>query len=159
MPTFSAEELKTMTRRYVEELYGKQHKDIVYELVAPDFVYHTAQPPISPDREGVVQEVTFAFAAFPDLRFTIDELLVEGETIVMRYTIAGTHEGDFYGIPPTHRPMKTSGLVLARTRDGKLTEAYRFEDDLLLFQQLGVLPIPQAATAPQPVTAQTPIQG
>lgn len=159
MPALSTEELKATTRRYFDEVYGKRNMNVVYELVAPDFVYRTARPPITPDREGLVQEPTLAFTAFPDLRLTIDELFVEGETIITRYTLVGTHEGDFYGVPPTHKPIKVSGVVIARTRDGKVTEAYRFEDDLLLMQQLGVMPIPQAAVAPQPITAQTPVQG
>lgn len=156
MPAQSPEEIAASARRYVDELYNKHNKAIVYELVAPDFVYRTAEPPISPDREGLIQEATFAHTAFPDLRFTVDDLIVTGDKMVMRWTIRGTHEGDFYGFPPTHKQVAFSGLTLARISDGKVAESWSFGDELGLMQQLGV--VPRFAFAPQPIATQAQAQ-
>ena len=152
MPALSVEELKAMARRFVDELQNKGNKAVVYEFMAPEFVYHTAQPPITRDREGIIQEAALLRAAFPDLRYTVDDLLVEGDKGVMHWTIRGTHKGDFFGIAPTQKQIAFSGLILARMKDGKFAEAWSYPDNMSLFQQLGAFP--QFAATQPPITAQ-----
>lgn len=152
----SAEEHKATVRRFVDELYNKGNIAVVYENMAPDYINHTARPPIAPDREGFVQEALHLRIAFPDLRFTVEDLLVEGDKGVMRWTMTGTHGGDFYGIAPTHKQVTFSGLNIWRVRGNKEFESWSYAEDLHLFQQLGVLP--HRTTAPQTVGAQTQAQ-
>jgi predicted ester cyclase len=152
MPAMSVEEIKTATRRYMDELYNKGNTAVVYELMAPNFVYHTATPPITPDREGIIQEAALTRTAFPDLRITLDDLLVEGGKLAALWTIRGTHKGEFYGIAPTNKQVTWSGVVLARIVDDKNVEAWNHFDRLALLQQLGA--IPEMAITPQPITAQ-----
>lgn len=161
MPVMSGEELKAEACRFVEEFYHKRHTAIVYEHLTPNYVDHMAQPPITPDREGFIQEATALLTAFPDLQFIVDDMLVEGDKTVMRWTIRGTHEGDFYGIPPTHKQVAFSGVVIARwvvstTHEGiegkAVVEQWNFVDRLGLLQQLGVFP--QPAVTPQPIASE-----
>ncbi|HEX9057411.1 MAG TPA: ester cyclase [Ktedonobacterales bacterium] len=152
MPAMSAEEMKAASRRYMDELYNKGNTAIVYELLAPNFVYHTATPPITKDREGIIQEATLLRTAFPDARITVDDLLIEGDKLAMLWTIRGTHKGDFYGVPPTNKQVTWSGIVLGRIVDGKNVEAWNHVDRLGLLQQLGA--IPETAITPQPTATQ-----
>ncbi len=156
MPVMSAEELKAAARRYVDELYNKGHTAVVYEYLAPNFVYHTARLPFTPDREGVIQEMTMLRTAFPDLRFTVDDQLIEGDKGVMRWTLRGTHKGDYFDIPPTHKQVAWSGIVFARMSDGKYTEWWNFPESLGLFQQVGAYP--QAAIVRQPQAPHAEVQ-
>lgn len=148
MPTRSPEELKAATRRVMDELYNKGNKAVVYEEFAPNFAYHTPVPPLTPDREGIIQEALLVRKAFPDLRCTVDEVLVEGDTLVLRWTMRGTQDGDYFGVSPSHKQVTYSGLTLTRIVEDKITEAWNFFNTLRLFQELGA--IPQAAYAQQP---------
>src|SRR5262249_15080226 len=80
--------------------------------------------------------------AFPDLRFTVDEQVVEGDKVATRWTARGTHEGDLRGIPPTHRAGAASGITIATFRDGKLVSAWTMWYVFGLFSQLGIVPQP-----------------
>jgi predicted ester cyclase len=124
----------------------------MHEALAPSFVYHTAQPPLTPDRDGFIQEAIMLRSAFPDLRFTSDDTVLEGDKIVIRWTMRGTHEGDFLGIPPTHRHVTWSGIGLAWTAGGKDTDVWNFPDLMGLLQQLGAFP--QASTGQRPEAPQ-----
>lgn len=157
MPGMSAEEVKATARRYMDELYNKGATAVVYEVLATDFVYRSALPPITPDREGIIQEMNMMRAAFPDLRGTVDDLLVEGDKGTMRWTMRGTHEGAFMGVPPTHKQVVWSGVAFWRSVDNKLVETWNYADDMSLFQQLGAMP--QAALGQQPgaFQAQPPV--
>lgn len=152
MPAMSAEEFKATARRFVEELYNKGNTAVVDELVAPDFVYHTSNPAITPDREGLRKEPAEIRSHFPDLRGTVEDVITEGEKGVMRWTLRGTHEGAYRGIPPTHKRVEWSGVIIWRNRDGKMVEAWNFPDRLGLLQQLGTFP--QAATGQQTTETQ-----
>ena len=79
---------------------------------------------------------------FPDLRFTIEELVGEGDTVAGRVTMSGTHEGEFMGIPPTARSVRQDQMHFVRFRDGKAIEHWGVRDDLGMMQQLGAITPP-----------------
>ncbi len=137
MPAMSAEESKRDARRYMDELYNKGNTAVVFEMLAANFVYRNPAPPITPDREGLIQEMTMVRTAFPDLKVTVDDVLIEGDKGVMRWTMSGTHEGVFYGIAPTHKHVVWSGIAIWRTVDNKLVESWNFLDRLDLLNQIG----------------------
>jgi predicted ester cyclase len=85
------------------------------------------------------------FAGFPDLRLTVDETVEEGERIAVRFTVRGTHEGVFQGIPPTGRPVEVQGFSILHFSAGRIVERWNQLDQLSMLQQLGVLPAPGAA--------------
>jgi predicted ester cyclase len=76
------------------------------------------------------------------VHFTIDDMVVEGDKAAMRYTMTGTHKGEFTGIPPTNRKLTMWGINIARIAGGKIVEAWERMDTLGFMQQLGVVPTP-----------------
>jgi len=79
--------------------------------------------------------------AFPDVHFTIEDQIAEGDRVVTRWTARGTHQGPLVGIPPTSKQVTMSGIAIYRLVDGKIVEQWGVNDMLGLLQQLGVVPI------------------
>jgi steroid delta-isomerase-like uncharacterized protein len=136
----SAEENKALVRRTYEEVLNKVHLDVVDELYASEYVYTSPGSPELRGPEGFKQLVRMLRAAFPDLRFTPEELIAEGESVVSRWTGRGTHQGEFKGIPPTGKQVTVTGIVIHRIADGKFVEDREELDALGLLQQLGAVP-------------------
>ncbi len=142
MPT-SEEENKAQYRRTFEEVFNQGNLALVDELVAPDFLDHEVPPGMNnrgPD--STRQLVTMLRTAFPNLHFTIEDLVAEGDTVAGRVTMSGTHLGPFQGIPPTGRSFQQAQMYFVRFRDGKAIEHRAVRDDLGMMRQLGVLPMP-----------------
>jgi predicted ester cyclase len=83
------------------------------------------------------------YDALPDLHFTLDDLIVEGDKAVARYTATGTHKGVYRGIPPTNKKVTVWGIVIDRFVGGKFVESWSRMDTLSLMQQLGAVPTPK----------------
>ena len=79
-------------------------------------------------------------AGFPDSRISIESCISEGDTVVSRWILTGTHQGEFQGIPATGRPIKFNGLEFNRVTDGKLVEHFSMFDNLALLRQIGAMP-------------------
>jgi steroid delta-isomerase-like uncharacterized protein len=138
----SVEENKAIARRIGEEAWDQGNVAVLDELLAADFVYHNPGPGLTPDREGYKQQVSMNRAAFSDFRFTTEDMIAEGDKVVIRWTWRGTHKGEFMGIPPTGKQVTVTGICIHRIEGGKNVEE-RHEIDLLgLMQQLGVVPSP-----------------
>ena len=133
-----SEENKAEARRFYEEVFNKANVDAIDEFCVPGFVDHTALPGMAPGIEGVKQLLGMYFNAFPDLRITVDEIVAEGDVVVIRSTVTATHTGDLMGIPPTGKPITLRGLDFVRMSGGKATGIWHFEEDM--FAQLGVAP-------------------
>jgi len=137
----SPEENKAQYRRTFEEVFNQGNFAIVDELVAPDFLNHEIPPGMNNrGAEATRQAVTMLRTAFPDLHFTIEEVLAEGDTVAGRVTMSGTHLGPFQGIPPTGRSFQQAHMHFVRFRDGKAVEHRAVRDDLGMMRQLGVIP-------------------
>ena len=103
MPT---EQNKAIFRRMVEEIFNRGNMSLVDEFLAPDFIEREELPPgIPPGREGVKQMTIMFRSAFPDFKATIDDMIAEGDKVVVRMTWSGTHKGEFMGIPPTGKSV------------------------------------------------------
>ena len=83
---------------------------------------------------------TLAEVAFPDLRVTIEEMVASGDKVVSRFTLRGTHRGEFLGIAPTGKPVTTSGIVINRIVDGQIVADWEEYDRLGLMRQIGAIP-------------------
>ena len=136
------EDNKRFMRQFVEETINKKNLDAIDELVAEDFVEHVPFPGQCPGREGLRHVLATFLSAFPDIRWTLEEQIAEGEKVVSRFTMTGTHRGDFLGIPPTGKSVNIWGVVIDVVRDGKFAESRIIMDTLGLMQQLGVIPMP-----------------
>lgn len=83
--------------------------------------------------------------AIPDLHYTIEDVIAEGDTVAGRVTMSGTHHGPYMGIPPTGRSFRVAEMHFVRFRDGKGIEHRAVRDDLGMMRQLGVIPAPANA--------------
>lgn len=137
----SVAENKNVARRIFEEGFGQGRVNIADEIIAPNFVDHSGPPgfPAS-GPESFRQLVTAIRAAFPDLRATIEDQIAEGDKVVVRGTMRGTHRGDLFGIPATGKSFEITAIDILRIVDGKVVEHWGNEDDLGMMQQLGVIP-------------------
>jgi steroid delta-isomerase-like uncharacterized protein len=131
----------TLARRYFEEVWNQGKVDVLDELLAADYVNHTPSTGHPPKGPGGLKPIVLAIRrAFPDLHYTIDDVIATGENVVIRTTMTGTHEGDLFGIPPTHRKVKVMQIQIERIKDGRIVEHWRVTDELSLMRQLGVVP-------------------
>jgi steroid delta-isomerase-like uncharacterized protein len=136
----STEENKALARRWFEETNKQNYLALCEEVCARDLVWHDAPVGFSPDFAGMIQLHSALFTAFPDARWAVDDLIAEGDKVVVRLTVRGTHQGEFMGIPPTGKVVTYTGIAICRFAGSKVVE-YRSSADLLgLLQQLGAIP-------------------
>jgi len=133
-----------------EELLNGGDLSVAEELVAPEFINHEA--PAGRDRgpESMRGVATMLRTAFPDLQFTIEELVAEGDTVAGRLTMSATHEGPLMGTPPTGRFVRQDQMHFVRFRDGKAVEHWGVRDELGMMRQLGVIPESGQQGEPEP---------
>ena len=114
----------------------------IEEYCAPDYVWHSPSPGVFPDldRAGMKQMMPAFFTALPDLHYTVEDLIAEGDKVVCRYTWRATHHGEYMGVPATGKVVTMTGIVISRFAGGKVVEDWRQADDLGLLQQLGAIP-------------------
>ncbi len=136
----SAEELKAMARRYIEEVWNKGNLALIDEMFAPDYLNHSPNTGQMAGPEGLKQLIAGFRRAAPDLHLTIDDMLAEGDRVVTRWTARGTHQGELMGIPPTGRQITVSAIVIDRIVEGRIVEHWAGRDDLGMYQQLGLIP-------------------
>ena len=134
----SIEDDKANVRRGFEAV-NQKNLAVFDELLTPDVVFHSASTTMQ-GREAYKQFLSMYMTAFPDLQFTIEDMIAEGDTVVVRYTTRGTHQGNFMGIPPTGKQVSGTGIFIDRIVNGKAVEQWINGDDLGLLQQLGVVP-------------------
>jgi steroid delta-isomerase-like uncharacterized protein len=139
------EENKAVIRRFVEEVQNRRDWDVYDELNDPSFVNHSSPPGVPNDREGGKAFLGGFLNAFPDAKFTIDDMIAEGEQVVTKKTFTGTHKADFFGIPATGNPVTLQFVDIMRVREGRITEHWLSMDQLSFMQQLGVIPQPGSA--------------
>lgn len=144
------EENKAIEARFIEEVLNEKNLDAADELVAEDVVELDPFPGQEQGREGLKQLLGMLFAAFPDWRWTIEEMIAEGNKVANRFTWRGTHQGDFLGIPPTGRQVEVKGVVIDRIIEGKIADTRILMDNLGLMQQLGVIPSPEQSEEASP---------
>lgn len=136
----SEEENKAKTRRFMEEVFNKGNLTVIDELLAPNFVEHNPFPGYPPGLEGFRQGIADLRKGFPDIHFTIDDMLAEGDKVVMRSTMTGTNKGAFMGTPATGKQVKVAGIDIVRITGGKAVEHWGITQDLEMMQQLGLVP-------------------
>lgn len=135
---------KSVVRKAFELLNGRQ-MDRCHEIYSPAVAcHHTGVP----DMTGLDERAAFlgmVYTAVPDIRWEIDSLVAEGETVVARYHWIGRHDGTWLGIAPTGRAVSGSNTTIFRLKDGKIVEEHTESDILGLCRQLGALPPALAA--------------
>lgn len=140
----SREDLKALGRRVVEAWNeGKATvMAVVDEVFATDIVYHGGGKDIRGIKDYKQHVIEF-YNAFPDLHFTIEDMVVEGDKVAMRVTLTGTHKGEFHGVPATNMKVTGWGISIYRIIGGKIVERWERSDALGFMQQLGAVPPPK----------------
>ena len=140
----SIEENKALVRRWFEEAY--RDDTVADELVAPDYVGRFPPNPDVRGREAIKQFNRETVTAFPDLQLTLDELIAEGDKVVVRWTMRGTHLGELRGgIAPTGKAFTVTEMTTNRVADGLVAKARGNVDLLGLMLQLGLVTPPRPA--------------
>ena len=146
MPTATAtstQALKALAQRFVDEVINAHDVDAALtELVVEDFVEQNPLPGQGPGRAGLGDVLSGMFTAFPDLHWTPQEMIAEGDRVMAFSTWTGTHRGDFMGVPATGRSVTVEAWTIDRFRDGRLVESRIIMDVVGLLIQLGVIPAP-----------------
>jgi steroid delta-isomerase-like uncharacterized protein len=141
----SAEENKEIVRQFWG-VWEEGNLGLVDELVGLDYVNHSPGMPNQPEGpEGIKAVVSMFRAGMPDLRVVIEDVIAEGDKVMMRYRIEGTHEGELFGVPPTGRRVSIESITVERVSGGKIREHWRVTDTLDMMQQLGAIPAPEHA--------------
>ena len=140
----STEENKAIDRRVTEEGWNQGNTALFDEFIAADFIGHFPGSPFH-RLEGYKQFYADIHSTFPDVHYTIEDEIAEGDMVVSRYTARGTHQGELQGIPPSGKRVTITGTTIIRYASGKAAEAWYEYDALGMLQQIGAIPTPGQA--------------
>jgi steroid delta-isomerase-like uncharacterized protein len=129
----SVEENKAIIRRLAEE--GWPNPDILREFIDTDVAMHGPQPD---GLEAYKQGMSAFVAGIPDCSWTVDDLIAEGDKVVIRWTHRGTHTEELWGIPPTSKQVTIEGVTTHRIADGKVVEVWNLWNVPQFFRHIGV---------------------
>lgn len=149
----SPAERERLIEMYVEEFINNANYGVKHEIFAPNFVDHTPILGLPGNADGLEQAIRALHTGFPDRHAKIDEIVHIGDNAeLVRFTIEGTSQGMFGGMPPTGRHVKYTGMSFGRySPDGHFSEMWTYRDDLGYLQQMGLIP-----AAVQPATTEQP---
>ena len=135
------QELNKMLMHRFTNFINTASKDLANELISPSAVFHVPgrrEPVRGP--AGYLEIIGMMRGGFPDIQWTLEEMVVEGDMVAARFTMKGTHRGTFFGVPPTGRSIQVQAMNFYRLSDGKLVEERGQPDLLSLLQQIGAAP-------------------
>src|SRR5256885_9991697 len=142
------EENKRLYRRFVDEVINGGRLDAIDEIFSDGYVDHSAPPGSPPGKAGVRMIPTMFRGAFPDLHFSIESLIGEGDVVASRVVGTGTHQGNFMGTPASGKHATWGSFGFFRVANGKIVEHWGMPDLLGLMQQIGAIPAPGHGTPP-----------
>ncbi len=135
-------------KKFVLELataYARGDEAYLDDHVAPKYVEHAAPPGTPPGFAAAKENIRRIRSAFPDLSPRIEDVIAEGDKVVLVQTITGTHRGPLFGVPPTGARISVKTIDIFRVEGGKIAEHWGVFDNLGLMQQIGAAPaVPQA---------------
>ena len=145
----SAQENKDKMRRFLEEGFGRGKVEVVDEVLHSDFVCWDPNSETGEIRgaQTIKGEIEYFRNAVPDLTYTVDDQVAEGDKVVTRYTASGTHEGEFFGVAPTGNRIEMTGITIDRFEEGRLIEEWPEYDLLGAMRQVGAIPEPERAVS------------
>lgn len=141
-----ADEIRVIVRRFQDEALNAGNLGVLDELAIAGYEEHDPVPGQTAGLAGLKHRVAMLRDAFRP-QVTVEDLLAEGDRVVVRWTNRGVHIGEFMGIPPTGRSFVIAGIDIHCLRDGKLAEHWHLVDQLSLLQRLSLLPMPETANA------------
>lgn len=143
MAVTTTQQLTAIVREDIDRVWNEGDLSFIDEQYADDYVLHDASLPEDVHgRDGYKAYVQEFRKAFPDLEVTGNEIITEDDTVAVRYSWRGTHQGELMGIEPTGKQVEGTGMVFVRFENGKVREDWIIDDSFGLFQQLGVVESP-----------------
>ena len=136
----ATEENTELVRRYLNA-FNDRDRDTLADVLAEDVVEHGTHDELH-GFEEIVKFLDAHFEAFPDYSGTTDAMIAEDDTVAIRYTVRGTHSGEYQDVEPTGHTVEWTGMGMYRIEDGGIAEIWLEEDRLGLLQQLEVLDPP-----------------
>ncbi|MGB2622902.1 MAG: ester cyclase [Candidatus Acidiferrum sp.] len=134
-------ESKAIVRRLYDEVWNKRRLDLVVELISPSHALHDPHLTGSAVGPEAYKGICTQFiAAFPDLRFTVEDYISEKDKVVACWVISGTHKREFRGIPATNKKVNVEGVTINHIAKGKIVDSYVTLDYLGMLEQLGAAP-------------------
>jgi len=134
-----------VAHRFHMDIFQKGSLDAADEILTDDFHWHGGFAPPERGPGGVKEVATSVIGAFPDRKITHHDTIAQGDKVLIRWSMTGTHDGELMGIPATGKPMTITGFDYFRIANGKIAEMWQEADQLGMMQQLGVLPASAAA--------------
>lgn len=134
----------SIVAQFIEKVLNQGDIDSAGEFFWDDMVEQVPLPGQGPGLAGLKDTLRGLSAAFPDMNWTVEEQIAEGDKVVSRFTWTGTQRGDFLGVPATNRAVSVWGMVIDRLEGGKIKDTRIIMDTLGLMMQLGVIPPPGA---------------
>jgi steroid delta-isomerase-like uncharacterized protein len=110
------------------------------ELVAPDLLIRTPLPVEATGARAAKHVWAMLLRGLPDLHLTIEDLIAEGDKVVSRNTVTGTHQGEYMGLPPTGKTVTYNEIFIFRFAGGRIAEMWGVVDVFSQMKQLGVIP-------------------
>ena len=142
-----AEDNKSIARQVFNDMINTGNVALADVFYAPSYVYHGAGGLELRGPEGLKQLFGMYLTAFPDVRMTIDDMIGEGDQVVVRWTARGTHLGNLDKIAPTGRPISITGIIVMRFANGQVVEEFENFDEVAMFRQIGVTTLPAVEAA------------
>lgn len=151
----SQEDTKLIARRFEEEHPTPHYATVADDLLAPNVAIHFVFPgtPDPLDRESWKHLVATFRRSFDTMVHTVEDVIAEGDRVVVRWSGHATHTGALMGIPATGKQVTTSGMSIYRIREGRIMESWHTWDALGLLQQLGAIPAPAQPPASSDATS------
>jgi predicted ester cyclase len=135
----SVEQLREVIRQLADTFNDPQKRDASYfDFYDDSLTIHGFPPNLPTNKEGLEQFIHLLWKAFPDIRITFEDIIIEGNKAACRYYLAGTHKGEFVGLQPTDRQFKVSGTTVFSFRDKKIIERWNLVDMMSLMEQLKI---------------------
>ena len=136
----AAENNKQLMNRFVEFI-NTANEQLGNELISQNAIFHVPGNP-EPMRGpgGYLAIIGMMRSGFPDVQWTLEEMVAENDKVAARFIMKGKHQGTFFGVPPTGKPIKVQAMNLYRFANGQITEEYGQPDLLGLLQQIGAVP-------------------
>ncbi len=137
---------KNIVRRMYDEILNDRRLDVIDEIATPEYVENDPLPGQGKGRDGLRDRVSMLVAAL-DPHFSVEDVIAEGDRVVIRWRNVGTHVDSFLGIPATGRSFDIAGIDIYRLEDNRLAEHWHVVDQLTMLMQLGLIPAPDGTPA------------
>jgi steroid delta-isomerase-like uncharacterized protein len=143
MPAAQETSNKATTRRLYDAMITGSAEVIsktIDEVVEPDVLFHAPVPTGATGAQALKQVWPVLLRAFPDLHVAVEDVIAEGDKVVVRDTVTGTHQGEYRGLPPTGKSVRYNEIFILRFAGGRIAEIWGVVDVFSQMKQLGMIP-------------------